>query len=463
MENPRNGAENIYRKVVAVAVGSALALGIAACSGGSDSETATKDTATYVAVDAYTGELGSDVEIDTGAITESVLAVPIPGSTYDASDEYAKDPHYTTLKNIDPRTHEDTQEFENVPSAPVLTIKLNKKHKLVYKDATPDDLSEEERKLLAATNANAALLAAALAGGGTRSLQFRIYDKPMFKSDEFPQTDFGIHIGKDSNDKGRPNTYYFLPADAEINTQAVQALVGHEVGHAALERANENTLTAKQRAGYNKACSTLRDIALNEMASSAEYDLYLLWENAPARLKPAYDTVIRALDRGTYAKLPAPLLDPSEVAPCFVENPIVAVRRQAQLRGVEKLFNKQMASSETDDPVADINDNWSDDLEDRTIYAYVKEGTWLTGEENKEKGHPQDGRPEIATSTLNRLMNDPEQFGSDLAHVEPKGRRALNKILDIDVAVLKDKYPNERNLFHTIDARRGLFNKALNQ
>ena len=155
MERARETWGTLRAKGLLVAMTGAVAL--SGCSFGSDNEAAPVDTATYVEADDYQTPLGAYDYINTGTITTSIKARHKKQASTSAGSDTTEASPYKTLKNIDPKTGQDTEDFPIDESAAVLTISLGKNNKLIYEDATPG-LNADERKLLAATSANAPML-----------------------------------------------------------------------------------------------------------------------------------------------------------------------------------------------------------------------------------------------------------------------------------------------------------------
>ena len=304
-----------------------------------------------------------------------------------------------------------------------------------------------------------------MANGRTHKMHFRIYKPERTQaSSRFAPDDYMFYLPQDYNDGGKPNIYYFLPADKRVDTESIQTMIGHEASHAALDHNDKDLLTPEQRATYQKACGILRKSALETVGtpSRAASGLRDLRRAAPAELKPAYTTVIAALEEGKYDELPTRAHSPSEVSECYVQNPIQAVRKQTKLLGVSELSDTFSKSKEVADLEATLKDEWNDALEKYTVYKHLKEATWLLpGESNEGKGHPQDGVHEVAASSLNRLLQDPEQFGKDIATIKVDDRKAITDLLDLATTMLREKYPDAHDLHQVIGERRTVFNRAL--
>lgn len=420
-----------------------------------------------VRLKATTSEQSPTVPTYTGPSVETD-ATPLDSYTTvyaDAlSDEIASQPdaaqQYKQLENINPKTGQNHEfDFPIDYSAPVLNISLGENNKLTYEDATPG-LSDTERSLLGAVQANAPLLESTMRSSRLNEFRFRIFEPTSYA----PEQDEMSFLPHDYTDGGKPNIYYFLPPSGALDLEAITAMGRHEALHSALDHNNNLQLAETQRNRFQKACDTLRADALQEMqawSSDIWMSLYDLWSIAPAKLKPAYETVMNAMDSGTYGELPAHLT-PGEVAECYIQPPFAAVIKQAELAGHGELMEAERSKPAVMEQLGNITSPWNDRLEDWTVYKYLKEATWLpTSLENKAKGHPQDGVTELSASSFNRLIGDSEQFGEDIALLRPELQAAVIEVLDLQGELLKEKYPKAKNLLDWQAAHRKIFNKAL--
>ncbi|MEK7153777.1 MAG: hypothetical protein AAB834_07545 [Patescibacteria group bacterium] len=242
-------------------------------------------------------------------------------------------------------------------------------------------------------------------------------------------------------------------------------MIGHETTHAALDHGGTQPLTAEQRHDFDAACKAIRTNALDEMKTwswKAIEQLATLREKAGPRLRPAYDTVIHALENDSFGRLPSnPKI--SGVASCYLQSPVRAVAYQATRQHTMDLFNKQLAHDETGIMIATLHDEWNSNLENYTVYQYLREAEYLPQNANNEKkGHPYDGLDELAGSTTNLMLKKPEAFGKNMAVLSPELQRALILVLDTTTGMLQTKYADNQELLTHIQQQRALFNAALN-
>lgn len=446
MERTRQYLDDIRIKAAACVAAGSMLLGLAGCSFGErQEEHVPEDTATYVVDDAVDYEY-----VDMGDITDAIAA------------QDSTKPSYEMLENIDPKTNKDTYDFPLfMTSAPVLTVTLGKDSKLQYQDATPGLLLSEQI-LLSAVKKNEPFLSASMEAGYVDSLRFRSF-RPSVGSEEQDATMF--YLPKDYTDGGKSNMYYFLPAEGQVNTESIDDMLGHEAAHSVLGHDDQNVLSAQDRSEYQAACKVLRTSALQdtERYSSAAYDLAVLRDDAPKKLKPAYTTVINALEDGTYGDLAVRETWQTEIKDCYIQTPVNAVGKQAEVRGVMDILSGYTEDDAIQEQNERIFDDWSNIVEDFTVYKSVTESNWMSPSlANEDSGHPQEGWHEVAASSLNRLMKDPEGFAKDIANEDEEEKAAFRGILTTDISILKTVYPNRSDLHQLVDGQLAVFDAALN-
>lgn len=441
-------------KVGQIATVGALTLGLVGCSSGDAQEEAPAlDPAISVEANAAPVDTYSNISAD--GLTQSIAEQP---------DNLER---YEYLENINPATGKDTLDFPSKESAALLTITLdNASKKLIFEDATPG-LTDDESKLLSSVQANAPLLEAAMASDRLDSIRFRIMrptDPAYDISGEVPRA-IPFYLSKDfsQGETDQSNIYYFLPPSGTMDLKTVTTMTRHEGLHAALGHGPLVKPSPEITKRYQQACSVLRQDAIETMqlmGGTANYALYQLGTQAPRSLQPAYETVIEAIENGTYDQLPWFTEDTDATIPeCFVQPPHAAVVKQAELLGVsedmDKFLTENRDKPEFDTLLGTIYDSWNDSLEDLTVYQIYKEGMWLATADSEDAGHPQDNWREMATSSMNRLYGDIDGLAQDLQHLKPEVRTAALEILDVTKELLEAAYADNKDDADFIKELRG--------
>lgn len=448
--------ERLLLKGTAVILGATALVGCSPDSAQKSQETNPADSLPTVAVDAYNPEdIPYGVLINTREITNAI------NTTSDAATRYS------VIGNINPATQQDSADLPTDPSASVLTITLGSDKKLHYRNALPA-ISNSERGLLTAVEANAPLLTEAMSSDRINNVYFRIFKPTPVEDDPTyqPQDDMLLLAHDFNGGDDKPNLYYYLSADNTINYETLSGMLEHEILHGALDHKPEKVLSPEQYERYQDACGVLRNYALNEMSSlsgSTTDALEQLRAEAPNALKPAYTTVIDAIRDGSYGDLPTRELEPSEEPMCYTQTPSQALGAQARELGVDDLLRAQIDSNmEASDLLARASDDWKNSIEQQTIYQYLREATWLPpGPGTDMHGHPEEGMHEITVSSLNRLFKDAENFGRDMAGQPDDVSTAVGEILDLGIQQLQERYPDADDLHQVISQRRTAFNAQL--
>lgn len=387
------------------------------------------------------------------------------GATADPNNKLL--PGWQTLDNTWPDGTKDYS-FPSATSAPVVEVNMAADGTMRYEDQTKGSISSTDVSfLLGAVTYNKELLQASMVSGTVDRIRFRVFEPNQYPdSPDLEPGDYPMFLPRDYTDKANSNLYYFLPAHETLDQQGVATMMRHEAIHGAL-RHGLDKFTPEDTAVLAEACTTIRDAALQE-ATVYAYDmvdrLTYLRDHSDTKYASSFNTVIRAIQNNTYQELPLQK-DMDEIIQCYIPNPLQAVTQVIKHQGVdtEEFSESLWSSNEKSEATVGVVDDWNEYIENDTIYAALREATYLrTNETPDKRGHPQQGAHEIMTSFLNVALSFPEEAARKLNGTDPKQIAGIDTIVRKSIGQIKQKQ-NNAELNTWLDVRYGIFKSELNK
>lgn len=341
------------------------------------------------------------------------------------------------------------------PSAAVAKVTLGPDG-LQYTDETGGRLSEfvDAERLLGALVCSKELLAAALQEEG--ELHVRAFKER--NGDEYNRSGLDDFVyNPDSS-----TIYGFLPAGQVIEQETLLVQYRHELLHAALNKGGWSAnLQPEQRQIVERACTIIRQSAVRQAAQHAGniiQNLRTLQSQIEPQYRGAFDTVIQAIQQGTFDQLPTEDRRDGLVSACHVQSPMHAVRQVVLANGGDAQAYAEAVRALDYTVAAGVHDAWYDIIEELTIYSLFKEGNIMGGGlSNNEFGHPQDNSDELLATFLNAILSFPDRATSISAQLTAEERHAVLDIAQAAIVTIKHNYPNDTVLAEWLDARYALF------
>lgn len=481
MENARALLENGRRRAVAGVVAGAAALTLVGCSSPeapAEAPAAVPEVAQFDAdpgVDAWP-VLEADaepVELDSSTYVGGISMAVDVESEYHREQASAGAGAYGTSATFGPyesllnsRKNMENMLTDQLPSgrsAAVLDVKLGSDGGLRY-DSHMSEHNNDAGELLGLVQANSDPLKSALRNGDIAAVHVRVFEpnQNIGLGVEEPGT-WPQYIADDSNTDHRPALYLYLSGQRAETTKKLDLMIGHETEHAALGHSTKMLeLTTEERQDIAAACDTLQTEAMTQVHDRAGYlhqDLQVLRKLVPAKFGPAFERVAEAMKTDTYKSLPERDGAFEELPECSWQDPLEAVRAVAEEMGLGSISIPEGPAGQRIEQAMDtLVQDWNELVKQGTVYSALNESNLLPyGSDNEQFGHSYERVREVAATTANLVMKEPDAFGEDVAELPDNQHAAIIKIAEANHATLVRRYAHDQLYVNLLNFRYGKF------